>query len=145
MARKAEELKEVGNNYLKDYKYDEAIQCYSESLNIDPYNKKLNSLVLANRGYVYQRKKDHLNAISDFDKSIDLNPNYFKVKKQCTLWFLIGIYEKSRFLHGIRKIWSSINRLLKSCWTKHRLKKRDVRKSLISIKEGKISKEEGLL
>lgn len=85
MARKAEELKEVGNNYLKDYKYDEAIQCYSESLNIDPYNKKLNSLVLANRGYVYQRKKDHLNAISDFDKSIDLNPNYFKVKKQCTL------------------------------------------------------------
>jgi hypothetical protein len=49
--------------------------------------------VLANRGFVYQKMKDHTSAIADFDKSIDLNPGYFKVT-YC-LFNISVIFEKS--------------------------------------------------
>ena len=47
-------------------------------MTIDPLNSKFNSIIYANRGLAYQKLKKHTEAIADFDKSIELNPNYFK-------------------------------------------------------------------
>lgn len=52
-AKKCEELKDKGNEYLKNNQYDGAIKSYSEALELDPYNKKLNSVIYANRGLVW--------------------------------------------------------------------------------------------
>ena len=72
-------------------------------------------------------------AISDFDKSIDLNPSYFKVKNNFDS--IKGLYEKSWFLHGNRKIWASSNRFSESGWFESWHEKRNAGKSLTSLKE----------
>lgn len=54
-AKKCEELKEKGNLDLKNGKYDDAVKCYSEALELDPFNIKLNSVIYANRGLVLSK------------------------------------------------------------------------------------------
>lgn len=45
---------------------------------MDLNNRKLNAILYANRGLAHQKSGDHSKAIEDFDKSIELNENYFK-------------------------------------------------------------------
>ena len=47
-------------------------------MDLDPSNKKLNAIVFANRAVAKLRLKNFEGAISDCEKSIDLNENYFK-------------------------------------------------------------------
>ncbi|CAD8145329.1 unnamed protein product [Paramecium pentaurelia] len=77
-ARKCEELKEKGNQLLQQVKLNDAIECYTEALSVDPYNRKINSIIYANRGLVKQKMSQHKEAIEDFTKSIELNPQYYK-------------------------------------------------------------------
>lgn len=78
LVRRCEELKDKGNQLLQGLKYQEAYECYNEALQVDPFNKRLNSIIYANRGLVKQRQGEHENAIEDFTKSLDLNPYYYK-------------------------------------------------------------------
>ena len=48
-AKKGEQLKEKGNELLKEGKYKEAGEIYGEALLLDPSNKKLNSILFSNR------------------------------------------------------------------------------------------------
>lgn len=77
-ARKCEELKDKGNEHLKAQAYDEALKAYNEALELDPHNPKMNAILYANRGLVYQKKKQYDEAIQDFTKSSELNDKYFK-------------------------------------------------------------------
>ena len=77
-AKRCEELKEKGNMDLKLNKYDDAVKCYTEALELDPYNTKMNSVIYANRGLVLSKQKKTDDALRDFDKSIELNPSYYK-------------------------------------------------------------------
>lgn len=51
-------------------------------MSVDPYNRKINSIIYANRGLgilllfylVKQKMNQHKEAIDDFTKSIELNP-----------------------------------------------------------------------
>ncbi|KAM5287831.1 RNA polymerase II-associated protein 3 isoform 1-T1 [Ctenodactylus gundi] len=73
-SQKALALKEKGNKYFKQGKYDEAIECYTKGMNADPYNPMLPT----NRASAYFRLKKFAVAESDCNLAIALNRNYLK-------------------------------------------------------------------
>ena len=68
----------MGNEHLKNNQFDKAIEVYTEAIELDKCNIKLNSIIYANRGLVFQKNKKYDQAIQDFDRSIELNADYFK-------------------------------------------------------------------
>ncbi|XP_015414092.1 PREDICTED: RNA polymerase II-associated protein 3 isoform X2 [Myotis davidii] len=73
-SQKALALKEKGNKYFKQGKYDEAIECYTKGMNADPYNPVLPT----NRASAYFRMKKFAVAESDCSLAIALNRTYTK-------------------------------------------------------------------
>uniref|UniRef100_G1SHA2 RNA polymerase II-associated protein 3 n=1 Tax=Oryctolagus cuniculus TaxID=9986 RepID=G1SHA2_RABIT len=73
-SQKALTLKEKGNKYFKQGKYDEAIECYTKGMDADPYNPVLPT----NRASAYFRLKKFAVAESDCNLAIALNRSYAK-------------------------------------------------------------------
>lgn len=73
-AKKCEQLKEEGNEFIKNQKFEEAEQKYTEAINLDPSNKKLNSIIYSNRAQTFIKRKDIFKALDDLNKSLELNP-----------------------------------------------------------------------
>ncbi|KAL4691424.1 hypothetical protein H8957_003397 [Semnopithecus entellus] len=73
-SQKALVLKEKGNKYFKQGKYDEAIDCYTKGMDADPYNPVLPT----NRASAYFRLKKFAVAESDCNLAIALNRSYTK-------------------------------------------------------------------
>jgi len=70
----AEQWKDKGNNFFKERKYDEAIQCYSEAIKL---NKK-NAVYYSNRAAALQYLQDYEQVIQDCSIAIELDPQYLK-------------------------------------------------------------------
>lgn len=77
-AKKSEQYKERGNDFIKENKYEEAEKEYTEALAVDPANRKLNSVVYSNRALTFMKRKQWLKALDDLNKSLELDPNYVK-------------------------------------------------------------------
>lgn len=77
-SKRCEQLKEEGNQLIKEGKNEEACEKYSEAINLDPANKKLNSVIFSNRALTWMKRKQPLKALEDLNKSLELNPNYSK-------------------------------------------------------------------
>lgn len=45
---------------------------------MDPYNKKLNSVIYSNRGLAFSKLGERIKALEDLNKSLELEPNYVK-------------------------------------------------------------------
>lgn len=45
---------------------------------MDPYNKKLNSVVYSNRSLAFSKLGERIKALEDLNKSLELEPNYVK-------------------------------------------------------------------
>ncbi|KAJ8788949.1 hypothetical protein J1605_022355 [Eschrichtius robustus] len=73
-SQKALALKEKGNKYFKQGKYDEAIECYTKGMGADPYNPVLPT----NRASAYFRLKKFAVAESDCNLAVALNRSYTK-------------------------------------------------------------------
>ncbi|EHB13582.1 RNA polymerase II-associated protein 3 [Heterocephalus glaber] len=73
-SQKALTLKEKGNKFFKQGKYDEAVECYTKGMDADPYNPVLPT----NRASTYFRLKKFAVAESDCNLAIALNRNYAK-------------------------------------------------------------------
>lgn len=63
---------------VKAGNYSQAEKKYTEALDLDPYNKKLNSIIYSNRALTFMKRKENLKALDDLNKSLELNPNYTK-------------------------------------------------------------------
>jgi DnaJ family protein C protein 7 len=63
---------------LKQNKFVEAENKYTEALNLDPFNKKLNSIIYSNRALTFMKRKKTNLALEDLNKSLELDPNYIK-------------------------------------------------------------------
>lgn len=77
-AKKCEAYKEEGNELIKQQKWKEAEAKYTEALNLDPFNKKLNSVIYSNRALTFMKRGEKVKALQDLNKSLELDPNYMK-------------------------------------------------------------------
>ena len=88
---KRKDLIELGDENLKNKKYDECIVNYKDALQITPEDEE----TLFKLGYVYKLKNDNGNAINFYKKSIFVNPDYKDS------WFNLGlIYADENNLSG---------------------------------------------
>ncbi|XP_032228420.1 small glutamine-rich tetratricopeptide repeat-containing protein alpha [Nematostella vectensis] len=72
--QKAEELKNEGNQLMKEEKFQEAINSYSRAIELD----NTNSVYPCNRAAAYSKLGEHQKAIEDCQRAIKLDPRYGK-------------------------------------------------------------------
>lgn len=73
-----EEAKEKGNTEFKAGNHEAALKSYSDSIEIDPNNKTICSMLYYNRASVYMKMKKYKEALEDCNKAIELNETYAK-------------------------------------------------------------------
>lgn len=71
---KADKLKQEGNSLMSAKKYDEAIEAYAKAITLDGTNP----VYYSNRAAAYSSKGDHLSAIGDANKAIEVDPGFSK-------------------------------------------------------------------
>lgn len=81
MVQKLDRMKQEGNAAFKSGRYQEAIDIYSQALDVDPANKNTNSKILQNRALCHSRQKSWKQAIADCEKALELDPSYTKARK----------------------------------------------------------------
>jgi DnaJ homolog subfamily C member 7 len=81
MVQKLDRMKEEGNSLFKGGKFREAVDIYSQALEVDPVNKGTNSKILQNRALCYIRLKEYKPAIADSTRAVELDPSYTKARK----------------------------------------------------------------
>ncbi|RDD37058.1 DnaJ-like protein subfamily C member 7 [Trichoplax sp. H2] len=70
--------KEAGNEAFKKGKYEEAYNSYTQALEIDPYNKYINSKLYCNRATTHAKLNRAEAAIADCSEAIKLDDSYVK-------------------------------------------------------------------
>ncbi|XP_035671947.1 mitochondrial import receptor subunit TOM70-like [Branchiostoma floridae] len=76
---KAQGAKNKGNKYFKGGKFEEAIKCYSEALEVCPdTNKKEMSTFYQNRAAAYEQLKSFREVVDDCTKALELDNKYIK-------------------------------------------------------------------
>eukprot|EP00118_Oscarella_pearsei_P025082 m.307469 g.307469 ORF g.307469 m.307469 type:complete len:357 (+) comp42319_c0_seq1:149-1219(+) len=71
---RAEKLKSRGNDFVKNNKFAEALDCYSKAIEIDPTEP----VYLSNRAAVYSKMLNYQQSIDDCRKALELDPNFSK-------------------------------------------------------------------
>lgn len=84
----AASFKEQGNQFLQAKKYDEAIQAYTEAINLDPKDH----VFFSNRSAAYLSKGDASSALADGQRCIELKSDWAK-----------GYTRKGAALHALRR------------------------------------------
>merc|ERR1711974_452164 len=88
----AEEKKAEGNTLLRESKTEEAIERYSEAINLNPNN----AIYYANRAAAYTSLRRHDKAIEDCKHAIAIDPKYSKAYSRMGLaYFSLGRYHES--------------------------------------------------
>ncbi|CAG8975737.1 hypothetical protein HYALB_00011208 [Hymenoscyphus albidus] len=81
MVQKLDRMKTEGNAHYKGGRYQEAVDKYTDALDVDPLNKGTNSKLLQNRALCHIQLKDYKSAIADCERALQLEPSYTKAKK----------------------------------------------------------------
>ncbi|KAK1444435.1 tetratricopeptide repeat protein 4 like protein [Babesia gibsoni] len=76
----AEKYKQVGNGYVQqgEYYYEAAISSYTNGIEAQSKDKRLNSLLYLNRAFVHLKRKDYVKCVDDCRKCIALDPTNLK-------------------------------------------------------------------
>jgi small glutamine-rich tetratricopeptide repeat-containing protein alpha len=70
----AEKHKQEGNAQMNGKQYDEAIDAYTKAIELDPSNP----VYFSNRAAAHSSKADHLSAVVDAEKAIELDPKFVR-------------------------------------------------------------------
>jgi stress-induced-phosphoprotein 1 len=70
----AQELKEKGNNFLKNKKYDEALRCYTEAIKADPNDH----VHYSNRSACFYNMQNYKSALDDGIECVKRKPDWSK-------------------------------------------------------------------
>lgn len=73
-SQEAVALKEKGNALLKEHKFEEAIEAYTQGIEIDPQN----AILYSNRAQVHIKLENYGFAIQDCDKALEIDPKFMK-------------------------------------------------------------------
>lgn len=90
----AQAFKEKGNNFLQAKQFDDAIQAYTEAINLDPKDH----VFFSNRSAAYLSKGDASSALSDAQRCIELKGDWSK-----------GYSRKGAALHSLRRYDEAVN------------------------------------
>lgn len=75
----ANDLRIIGNKYVKEEKYKQAINMYTEAIKISNISNEDLSKIYCNRLYCYYKQKLFEKALQDGYLSIELNTNWFNL------------------------------------------------------------------
>ncbi|KAL6909041.1 TPR-like protein [Trichoderma evansii] len=81
IVQKLDRMKEEGNTEFKAGRFQQAIQKYSDALDIDPSNKSMNAKLLQNRAQCKIKLQKYEEAIVDSERAASLDPSYTKARK----------------------------------------------------------------
>ena len=70
----AEKHKQEGNAHMNGKQYDDAIDAYTKAIERDPSNP----VYFSNRAAAHSSKSDHLSAVVDAEKAIELDPKFVR-------------------------------------------------------------------
>ncbi|XP_061475335.1 small glutamine-rich tetratricopeptide repeat-containing protein beta isoform X3 [Rhineura floridana] len=71
---KADQLKDEGNNHMKEENYGAAVDCYTQAIELDPNN----AVYYCNRAAAQSKLNNHNEAITDCERAIAIDPKYSK-------------------------------------------------------------------
>lgn len=91
--RLAENERQKGNECVKAKSYQEAVDCYTRSLELDPNQP----FTYANRSMAYIKQKAFNNALADAEKAIEMDPKYLK-----------AYHRRAKALAGLKKFEEAI-------------------------------------
>lgn len=132
---KLEDTKQRADTEVKSQKFDEAVKLYTECLQLDPQLKKYNATIYYERASAYMSLKNYKDALTDINKSIDLNQNSAKAYFQ-RVEIQIKLEDYKAALSDIQKVkeldarYPGLNRKESEC---HRLMKLAARKDYYKI------------
>jgi tetratricopeptide (TPR) repeat protein len=96
----AEQLKQSGNEAFNLKKFKEAIEFYSQAIELDPNNH----ILFSNRSTCYTSLGRYDEALKDAEVIIQLNPNWAKVVHCLLLIIIKGLFQKSNCTGRITKL-----------------------------------------
>ena len=70
----AEELRVKGNEYYREQNYTQAVQCYSDALNLAPHDP----VILSNRSVSYLKLNKYNKALHDAEQCVSMKPDWAK-------------------------------------------------------------------
>ncbi|KAK1174328.1 small glutamine-rich tetratricopeptide repeat-containing protein beta-like isoform X1 [Acipenser oxyrinchus oxyrinchus] len=73
-SERAEQLKNAGNNHMKEENYSSAVECYTKAINLDLKN----AVYYCNRAAAHSKLGNYTEATSDCEKAIAIDPTYSK-------------------------------------------------------------------
>ena len=102
IAQSAAEYLESGINLSEQNEFVDAIEAYSQAIELDPDN----ALTYYNRGLAFYHLRQHEPALSDFDKTIELNPDVVQPYKTraLILMYLEDYQGASKDFESVAKI-----------------------------------------
>uniref|UniRef100_A0A8B9Q166 Small glutamine-rich tetratricopeptide repeat-containing protein beta n=1 Tax=Apteryx owenii TaxID=8824 RepID=A0A8B9Q166_APTOW len=71
---KADQLKDEGNNHMKEENYGAAVDCYTRAIELDPNN----AVYYCNRAAAQSKLSNYSEAIKDCERAIAIDPKYSK-------------------------------------------------------------------
>ncbi|KAK3113815.1 hypothetical protein LTR53_008522 [Teratosphaeriaceae sp. CCFEE 6253] len=81
MVQKLDRMKEEGNAHFKYGRYPQAVDVYTQALDVDPANRGTNAKILNNRALCYSKQRKWREAREDCDKALAMDPSYTKARK----------------------------------------------------------------
>lgn len=102
---KAEEFKTQGNEFFKNWKYQEAYDAYSKAVDVNVGGAK-QCVYLSNRAFASLRLENYGIAIIDAKAAIDIDPNYIKAyyRRGCAYLALTQIASAVKDFRKVCKI-----------------------------------------
>ncbi len=93
---------ELGNLYFDSNKYQDSIQAYNKHLSLVPGNPD----ILTDLGIMYRRAGNPTEAITSFDKALELNPRHepARFNKGIVLYYDVGFQDEAL------KIWRELSK-----------------------------------
>lgn len=81
----AEKLKAQGNAKMSSKEYDAAVDFYTQAIVKDGTN----AVYYSNRAAAYSSKSDHVNAVKDAEKALEVDPSFIRAYHRLGLAFLL--------------------------------------------------------